>query len=98
MKVFTASKNPAVLEAIELLEQGADPDQILLKEGDAFELLPCEQSTLRKARFTGVLLGHPAPPFVKLGKNVRYRLSDLLRWRDNAVKVVHANTAAAATC
>ena len=36
--------------------------------------------TLRKSRCTGVLLGHPAPVFIKQGRRVRYREEVLLAW------------------
>ncbi|RUR36691.1 DNA-binding protein [Vreelandella populi] len=43
-------------------------------------LIPAAPSTARKSRVTGMLLGEPAPRFVRRGRNVRYRLSDVLAW------------------
>jgi predicted DNA-binding transcriptional regulator AlpA len=39
------------------------------------------QSWLRQRRMTGTLRGQrPAPPFVRLGRSVRYSKADLERW------------------
>lgn len=91
--IFTG--NEAVDKALEQYNNGADPSKLLLAERDAHELLPCKQATLRKARWSGSLLGQPAPDYVKLGRIVRYRLSDLLEWRDSVVQV-HSHTASSA--
>lgn len=43
--------------------------------------------TMRNSRVRGTLLGHEAPPWVKLGCLVRYRRHDLLEWIErNAVE------------
>lgn len=44
-------------------------------------------STMKNSRARGTLLGHEAPPWVKLGRLVRYRRRDLLEWAErNAVE------------
>lgn len=47
----------------------------LLTEGHAAEILGTTRGTLRQSRYTGILFGRPAPPFVKAGKSIRYRRS-----------------------
>lgn len=61
--------------------EGFAPALIELPEAVVFpHLIAAQPSTARKARVTGVLLGRPAPRFVKRGRSVRYRLSDVLDW------------------
>jgi len=43
-------------------------------------ILKVAESTLRKSRVTGELLGIPAPKYYKLGRRVRYLESDLHEW------------------
>ena len=49
-----------------------DPDLILLAEGQAARVMGKSVSTLQKERVSGA-----GVPYVKLGRAVRYRLSDL---------------------
>ncbi|PAU74364.1 hypothetical protein [Halomonas salipaludis] len=73
---------------------GFDPALIELPETAVFPgLIPAQPSTARKSRITGSLLGRPAPPFVKRGRMVRYRLKDVLDWLADGD--VYANTAVA---
>jgi excisionase family DNA binding protein len=53
---------------------------ILLTPQDAAELLALSKSWLAKLRMNG-----DGPAFVKLGRRVRYRLSDLQAWTNGAV-------------
>ena len=48
----------------------------------AAPILGVATPTLRKSRCTGMLLGHPAPVFIKQGRRVRYREDVLLAWLD----------------
>jgi predicted DNA-binding transcriptional regulator AlpA len=50
----------------------ADP---ILPERDTAQYIEWSVSTLRKSRLTG-----DGPPFLKLGKSVRYRKSDVDQW------------------
>ena len=53
----------------------------LLSEKAACGYLAVSRSFLAKARMNGRLSGHTAgPPFIKLGRAVRYRRSDLDQW------------------
>ncbi|MCY1274450.1 hypothetical protein D9M68_744800 [compost metagenome] len=52
--------------------QQIDP-QTLYIEAQAAKYLGCAPTTLRKARVTGELFGHPAPVFLKMGRAVRYQ-------------------------
>lgn len=53
---------------------------LLYSDAKAAPMLGVAEPTLRKSRCTGVLLGHPAPVFIKQGRRVRYREEDLLAW------------------
>lgn len=80
--------------ALERYRAGLDPELIELPERSVFPyLIPAQPATARKARVTGMLLGIPAPRYVKRGRAVRYRLADVLGWLSNAEPV--ASTAAA---
>lgn len=75
-------KSEKILDnAFRLYQQGYSPELIELPESAVFpSLIPAAPSTARKSRVTGMLLGEPAPRFVRRGRNVRYRLSDVLAW------------------
>lgn len=67
--------------ALALFNTGYDPALIELPEKSVFPfLIPAAPATARKSRCTGILLGRPAPQFVRRGRSVRYRLSDILSW------------------
>ena len=55
-------------------------DDPLLTPNDAARLLALSRSWLAKLRMTG-----DGPAYVKLGRQVRYRLSDLQAWTEGAV-------------
>ncbi len=55
----------------------------LLRDPEAAKILGTTAVRLRNARVTGMLGDVPAPPFVKLGRAVRYRRSDLEAWIEN---------------
>lgn len=64
---------------------GFDPALIELPESAVFpHLIPAQPSTARKSRGTGMLLGRPAPRFIRRGRSIRYRLSDVLEWLEDA--------------
>lgn len=70
--------------ALALFKSGYDPALIELKEKSVFPLLiPAAPATARKSRSTGILLGRPAPKYVRRGRSVRYRLSDVLQWLED---------------
>lgn len=70
--------------AVSLLGKGFNPSFIELSEKAAFpHIIPAAPATARKSRVTGVLLGRPAPEFVRHGRSIRYRLSALLEWLEN---------------
>ncbi|MGO2264045.1 hypothetical protein [Halomonas sp.] len=79
---MTKKKSEDILDnAFRLYHQGYSPELIELPESAVFpSLIPAAPSTARKSRVTGLLLGEPAPRFVRRGRNVRYRLSDVLAW------------------
>ncbi len=53
----------------------------LLTETEAAEFLGLSVSTLRQSRMNGVRTNRiPCPPFIKLGRAIRYRIDDLNRW------------------
>jgi len=55
----------------------------LITEADAARYISMSRSYLANARSTGDLPSRtPAPPFIKLGKAIRYDLADLNKWID----------------
>lgn len=65
----------------------------LLDDHATAPLLGVSPATLRKSRVTGTLLGLPTPAFLKMGKTIRYKESDLQAWLDQFS--TFANTAEA---
>jgi excisionase family DNA binding protein len=57
-----------------------------LKPSEAAELLRSSKSTLAKRRIYG-----GGPPFLRIGRVIRYRQSDLHRWMDES-STSHATT------
>ncbi len=53
-----------------------------LKNVDAAEILGVAPSTLKQSRHTGQLFGRPAPPFLRCGRNIRYKFSALASFSD----------------
>lgn len=56
--------------------------QPLRDDHTAAPILGVSPATLRKSRVSGTLLGLPTPVFLKMGKAIRYRDSDLKAWLD----------------
>lgn len=83
---MSTKKTDDILDnAYRLYQQGYSPELIELPESAVFPaLIPAAPSTARKSRVTGMLLGEPAPRFVRRGRNIRYRLSDILAWLSEA--------------
>jgi hypothetical protein len=54
---------------------------LLTTEDVAYELR-ISPVTVKMSRCSGVLLGYPAPPFIKLGRCIRYRRNELSEWLD----------------
>ena len=55
---------------------------LLTTEEVAYELR-ISPVTVKMSRCSGVLLGYPTPPFIKLGRCIRYRRKDLSEWLDS---------------
>ncbi|WP_136254459.1 hypothetical protein [Onishia niordana] len=92
----TKLHDPAAELATALAKQrdGFPSNLIELTERAAFPgVIRVQPITARKARCTGILLGRPAPRFVRRGRSISYRLSDLLEWL--AYGESYANTAEA---
>jgi predicted DNA-binding transcriptional regulator AlpA len=53
-----------------------------LTESEAAVYLGLSRSTLRQARMSGSRARIPPPPFVRLGRTIRYLKDDLDRWLD----------------
>lgn len=56
------------------------PDDRCLKTSEVAEYLGMSAKTLKVYRTDGL-----SPAFVKIGRMVRYRLSDVNKWRDSRV-------------
>lgn len=68
-------------QCLTLYHKGYDPELLELTERMVFPyLIPAQPSTGRKSRSTGILLGRPTPRFVRHGRSIRYRLSDVMEW------------------
>lgn len=52
----------------------------LLSEKQAALIVGCSPASLKQSRHSGVLFGVPAPPFLKMGRSARYRVSSLLHF------------------
>lgn len=72
------------------LSQPMDP---LLTERQAGELLGFSAATMQTSRARGSLAGKPAPAWVKIGRSVRYRRSELEKWLASVVTEHHAPVA-----
>lgn len=55
----------------------------LLSDKEAAPVVGSTPNSLRQSRYTGLLFGVPAPKFIKLGRSIRYRFSELLAFRDS---------------
>jgi hypothetical protein len=52
----------------------------LLTESQTAKYLSVSRQFLRKSRMNGNRKGHaPAPPFIRFGRSIRYRIDDLQR-------------------
>jgi predicted DNA-binding transcriptional regulator AlpA len=61
-----------------------------LTEIEASQYIGMSRSFLAQARMDGNRDNRtPAPPFIKIGRSVRYLREDLDRWLDNFMKLEH---------
>lgn len=62
----------------------------LLTEVETSECIGMSRSYLRQARMEGNRKNRvPAPPFIKIGRSVRYRMEDIDKWLDEFSKLEH---------
>jgi len=61
-------------------EKDLKTQERLLTEVETSALIGFSKNTLRAWRVTGRPNNSPPPPFIKCGRAVRYRLSELLAW------------------
>ncbi|MDN3553268.1 helix-turn-helix domain-containing protein [Halomonas almeriensis] len=66
----------------------SDTPRTILTEKEAAELLRIKPATLRQSRWNGKLAGLPAPKYLTIGRNIRYRQADLDAWLDSAAEEV----------
>tara|TARA_B110000879_G_scaffold199038_1_gene271436 strand:- start:241 stop:528 length:288 start_codon:yes stop_codon:yes gene_type:complete len=55
---------------------------VLLDETSASKIIGAASSSLKQSRHTGMLFGKPSPVFIKMGRSARYKLSELIKFRD----------------
>lgn len=55
----------------------------LIKEQEAAKFLAMSRSFLRNARHTGI----GGPEFIKIGRSVRYRITDLETWLESRKRI-----------
>ena len=62
----------------------AEPDKLdpLVADREAAKVLGSTKNSFKQSRYTGKLFGKPAPEFIKMGRSVRYKLSTLIKFRD----------------
>ena len=72
------------------MAQATKPDTIapadgayLLTEAEAASFLGMSHNSLRMSRYTGRLCSTTAPPWLRLGRQVRYRTADLIEWAES---------------
>lgn len=66
------------------------PDKRILTEQEISYYIGMSRSFLRQARMSGNRLNHtPAPPFIKIGRSVRYLREDLDDWLDQFQRLEH---------
>ncbi len=84
-EAYRTERGRILAEILEAERAGLAPHLIELSERQVFPyLIPCSPRTGRDARRSGVLLGRPAPSFVKRGRMVRYRYSDIQAYLESA--------------
>lgn len=67
-------------------------DKKVLSEIETAEYIGMSRSFLRQSRMEGNRTNRtPAPPFVKIGRSVRYIKDDLDKWLDSLQKLEHLN-------
>ena len=82
------------VEASEEFTRHQQLDDVLVTNEEASKILATTSNSLKVSRYTGLLYGRSAPPFVKLGtKKIAYRKSTLIRWIDQFPEL--PNTSAA---
>lgn len=65
-------------------------DKRVLTEQETSYYIGMSRSFLRQARMSGNRLNHtPAPPFIKIGRSVRYLREDLDDWLDQFQRLEH---------
>nr|WP_298522416.1 hypothetical protein [uncultured Halomonas sp.] len=85
MSFKTQTSSNLLAQALARYRDGHDPKLIELSEQVVFPgLIPAAPTTGRKSRCTGILLGRPAPRFIKRNRAVFYRLKDVLDWLEDA--------------
>lgn len=66
------------------------PSRRALKDKEASKYIGMSESWLRHGRIEGSRLDHiPRPPFIKIGRSVRYLIEDLDAWLEQFQKLHH---------
>ncbi len=62
----------------------------VLTEAETSQYIGMSRSFLRQSRMDGIRPNRtPAPPFIKIGRSVRYLLDDLNAWLDQFHRLEH---------
>lgn len=78
---YQTERGRVLSEIFEPVRAGMPEDLVELSEQQVFPyLIPVSVGTGRNSRQSGRLLGRKAPAYIKHGRTVRYRLSDVLQW------------------
>lgn len=75
------------------------PNKKVLSEIETAEYISMSRSFLRQSRMEGNRENRtPAPPFIKIGRSVRYLKDDLDLWLSNLQKFSHLSQCGASLC
>ena len=67
-----------------------DVSKRVLTEAETSQYIGMSRSYLRQARMEGNRASRtPAPPFIKIGRSIRYRQEDVDKWLDEFSKLEH---------
>ena len=58
-------------------------DKVIYTTEGAAAFLECSANTMKNSRSTGTLFGREAPRYIKMGRRVVYKRSDLLEWLES---------------
>ena len=74
---MNCEKKP-IKQGINIMSTPIQKQNLSNKEASLY--IGCAPNSLKQSRVTGLLFGVPAPAFLKMGYNIRYKVSTLDEW------------------